>query len=133
MTSRDNVLMRSGGRCEAMILLPSGVYTRCWKEPVEVHHMLTRARGGRVLDEIGETYHLICLCNSCHRNADGGQAYEDGMLIDGYVMSHPDGSIEYVGTDEYLKEKYGKSDETSEESEFGDYREAHTMASEVWL
>jgi len=107
MTSRDDVVKRAGGRCEAMVEVQPGVFTRWWQYPIEVHHMLTRGRGGRVLDAIGETYHLICLCNSCHRNADGGQAYEDGMLIDGYVLSHPDGTVEYVGTDEYLKERYG--------------------------
>ena len=50
--------MKNGG-CEAMIQLYNGTWTRCWRKPTESHHMLTRARGGRILDEVGETYHLI--------------------------------------------------------------------------
>lgn len=95
---------RSGGQCEAMVLVGSA-YSRCWKSPVEVHHMLTRARGGAVLDQAGETYHLIALCPSCHASADGGDAYGGGLLIDGYATS-ANGVVEYVGTDEYLSRKY---------------------------
>lgn len=107
MTSRDEAVRRSGGCCEAMIEIRPGIYTRCGLKPIEVHHMITRARGGKILDQHGETYHLICLCPSCHRNADGGQAYDDGMLIDGYVTTTKDGTPQYTGTDEYLKEHYG--------------------------
>jgi hypothetical protein len=91
-------------RCQAMVLV-AGVWTRCWDMPTEDHHMLTRARGGRILDDVGETYHHIFLCRRHHANADGAEAYEGGLLIDGYV-TRENGRVVYYGTDEYLKEKY---------------------------
>lgn len=39
--------------------------------------------------------------------ADGGQAYLNGLLIDGYAQTHPDGRPLYTGTDTYLSKKYG--------------------------
>lgn len=97
---------RSGYRCEALIEV-NGVFARCWGKPVETHHMLTRARGGAILDAAGEIYHLIDLCPSCHRQADGGEAYAGGLLIDGY-MTTVNGRPAYVGTDEYLRNRYGR-------------------------
>jgi hypothetical protein len=74
--------------------------------PIEVHHMLTRGRGGGVLDSFNETYHLIALCPDCHRRSDGGEAYAGGLLIDGYVTTGSNGKPVYKGTDPYLSEKY---------------------------
>lgn len=100
------VKSRSGGQCEAMVLIPRrNIYTRCWKSPVEIHHLLTRARGGAVLDKVGETYHLIALCPDCHRRSDGAEAYMGGLLIDGYAAL-VNGKVQYTGTDEYLTKKY---------------------------
>ena len=96
-------------QCEAMILMDSGVYTACGKTPVERHHRLTRARGGTILDKAGETYHLMDLCPTHHRMADGGDARLGGLLIDGYVTTCTQcGLPEYVGPDTYLTERFGQ-------------------------
>jgi len=90
-----------------MIQLSTGVWTRCGRRPTELHHRLTRARGGEILDRAGETYHLINLCHRHHMAAhDFGQAFENGLLIDGSVISGPDGRPQYSGSDEYLTAKY---------------------------
>jgi hypothetical protein len=70
--------------------------------------MLTRARGGAILDEVGETYHKINLCREHHAWSDGGQAYEAGLLIDGYVTKE-NGKVVYQGTNHYLRRHYGQS------------------------
>jgi hypothetical protein len=93
--------------CEAMLWV-NEVWCRCWKQPTESHHMLTRARGGAILDEIGETYHKINLCREHHAWSDGGQAYEAGLLIDGYVTKE-NGKVVYQGTNHYLRRQYGQS------------------------
>ena len=96
-------------QCEAMVGMKFGereVWTRCGLRPTERHHRLTRARGGRILDEVGETYHLMYLCHQHHRMADGKQAYENGLLLDGYVTT-VDGRPQYLGSDEYLTRVYG--------------------------
>jgi hypothetical protein len=67
--------------------------------------MLTRARGGAILDAIGETNHLIALCPRCHAKADGAEAYENGLLIDGYVNTGTFGPV-YKGSDKFLSHKY---------------------------
>lgn len=97
---------RSGEMCEAMVATNRGIYTRCWRRPVEIHHLLTRARGGGILDAAGETYHLICLCNEHHAMSDGGDAYAGGLLIDGYVTSNKRGRPIYHGSDIELSERY---------------------------
>ena len=97
---------RSEQMCEAMISVRPGIYSRCWNSPTEIHHMLTRGRGGGILDDVGETYHLIALCRECHAGADGGSAYAGGLLIDGYVTTR-DGKPYYQGSDPYLSQKYG--------------------------
>ena len=108
MSSREEVMKRSQGKCEAMIYIEkTKVWARCWRVPIEVHHALTRARGGAILDGVGEIYHLIALCSACHRASDGGAAYEGDLLIDGYVTTGPDGKPKYHGTDKYLRRKYG--------------------------
>lgn len=91
--------------CEAMIAVYTGVWTRCWRKPTERHHLLTRARGGSILDKAKETYHIARLCHIHHRMADGGDAYAGGLLIDGYVVTEGD-RVVYYGTDEYLSAKY---------------------------
>jgi hypothetical protein len=83
-----------------------GIYSRCWTQPVEAHHLLTRARGGAILDSVGEIYHLIHLCRYHHNMSDGSDAYAGGLLIDGY-MTTVKGKPVYNGSDRYLKEKYG--------------------------
>jgi hypothetical protein len=97
--------------CEAMISLHEDVWFRCGKRPTELHHRLTRARGGLLLDEAGESYHLMHLCHQHHKDAhDQGSAFENGLLIDGYVTTGPDGRPQYTGSDPYLSEKYRPMD-----------------------
>jgi hypothetical protein len=100
------IVMRSQGRCEAEVEV-SGVWLRCSNPATDVHHMLTKARGGRNLDRIGETYHLIHLCRDCHRLCDGADAYAGGMLIEGNVTWDKLNSRPiYKGTDPYLTKRY---------------------------
>ena len=84
------------------------VWNRCWHSPTEIHHLLTRARGGHILDYVGETYHLISLCGPHHRASDGGDAYMGRLLISGYVAWDKRKQCPvYTGPDEYLQERYG--------------------------
>lgn len=110
-TPRQLVVNRSGERCEAMVRVWTGttyLWTRCYRTPIEVHHRLTRARGGNLLDELGEIYHLIALCHAHHRNeADGQYAFESGLLLDGR-MYYSGGVYWYEGSDQYLKDNYGQ-------------------------
>ena len=104
MTSiRDAVIERSGGRCEVMIRLPR-TWTRCGRAPVEDHHALTRARGGDLLDTVGETYHHIACCPRHHRMVDDAGP-ESGLMIQGYAWLDG-GRIVYEGPDEYLSAAY---------------------------
>lgn len=84
------------------------VWTRCFKTPVEVHHRLTRARGGNVLDALGETYHLLALCPGHHRAAHlgGSAAFDGGLLLDGAILRVGD-AHHYTGTDPYLAARFG--------------------------
>lgn len=92
-------------QCEAMVQVRE-VWTRCGRRPADLHHRLTRARGGLILDKIGEDYHLMYLCRAHHNVAhDEGSAFENGLLIEGYVVSTAQG-VQYSGPDPYLKEKY---------------------------
>ena len=106
-STRKELNGRSEGMCEAMVPLKGAIYTRCWRTPIEIHHMLTRARGGNVLDNAKETYHLICLCPEHHRMCDGGEAYMGKLLIDGFVKTE-NGKPVYYGTDDFLSKKYPK-------------------------
>ncbi len=95
------------GRCEGFIetttlLGPRTI--RCPRAAAHSHHMLTRARGGKILDKAGETYHLINLCARCHTHAHDDA--EADLLIEGYVTTGPDGRPQYRGPDPYLKAKY---------------------------
>jgi hypothetical protein len=109
---RMEVYYRSHGRCEALIRVMASrteVWTRCYDMPVEVHHALTRGRGGDVLDRVGEVYHLIALCGNHHRLAhkEPDIAYRGGALIQGAVTwDHIRQVPVYTGPDEYLREKY---------------------------
>lgn len=104
LTSRDRVVIRADARCEAMVELPR-TWTRCGKRNIEVHHALTRARGGDLLDLVGETYHLIALCQPHHREVDD-HGHESGLMIQGSV--YRDGIfLVYEGPDAYLRSTYG--------------------------
>jgi len=104
---------RAMSYCQAMVLVPSqsrpeGRFTVCEVEPAELHHKLTRARGGLLLDAVGETYHHIYLCREHHSYAhDTDQGYTSGLMIRGFVTTATDGQPWYSGNDEYLLEHYG--------------------------
>lgn len=93
--------------CEAMI--PVGrTWTMCGREPADLHHKITRARGGLILDQHGETYHQMRLCREHHGIAHDKPAFKTGLLIDGFITTctrcrEP----KYEGTDLYLTEHYG--------------------------
>ena len=99
-------------RCEAMIAVQGKTkttYVPCGAENADLHHKLTRARGGLILDAAGESYHHLRLCREHHGMAhDLGTAYDSGLLIHGYVITGTDGRPLYTGPDEYLNEHYGK-------------------------
>ena len=107
---RQHILARSGRRCEAEIHVGKlDVWTRCFASPVEVHHALTRARGGDVLDRAGETMHLLALCLRHHRKAHEPGGYQAGLMIEGYVtIDHATNRPVYSGPDAYLREAYGE-------------------------
>jgi hypothetical protein len=102
-------------RCEALVSQQKTgrkyyevMFVPCGAENAELHHKLTRGRGGHVLDKAGETYHHIRLCRDHHAMAhDQDNAFANGLLIAGYVITGPNGSPLYTGPDEYLTEKYG--------------------------
>lgn len=112
MKPRSDIHRRSRGQCEAEVEVHDEEFRRCVNAATEIHHRLTRSRGGKNLDRIGETYHLIHLCADCHRLIAGRRSYENGMLLDGYVIWD---SLEqwpvYSGTDTYLFHHYGRNDE----------------------
>lgn len=101
MTVHDKVLERSWSRCEAMVKVGEA-WTRCFRAPVEVHHALTRSRGGKILDAHGETAHLLALCPQHHRAAHAPGGHESGLMIDGYVTTGEDGVPVYEGSDRRL-------------------------------
>lgn len=111
---RLKVIGRCDGRCEAEVFVAVDatgmeVWTRCFRLGVEVHHMLTRARGGDLLDQIGEDYHLAGLCPRHHRDAHSAGGRSAGLLIDGSVnVDHATGLVFYTGPDAYLTEFYGR-------------------------
>lgn len=108
-------------RCEALVLLRASTprtmssrweitdrYVPCGALPAHLHHKLTRARGGLILDNAGETYHQMWLCPKHHDIAhDTDTAFDAGLLIRGLVTTGPTGKPVYQGPDEYLSEKYG--------------------------
>lgn len=106
---RRKVIKRSRGMCEMMIDYGTGLGAhRCTNPASDIHHMLTKARGGEALDRVQETYHLLHLCRPCHLASDGASAYEGGFLIEGSaiwdsMMQKPI----YSGPDTYLTKAYG--------------------------
>lgn len=103
----EAVAERSDGRCEAMVRIGNGVWTRCGRANAQIHHMLKRGRGGELLDRAGETYHLLAVCYIHHMYAEESGEDTD-MLIDGYVISDPlTGRPVYTGSDAYLTALYG--------------------------
>lgn len=91
-----------------MVRLRSGRYTRCGRRPTQLHHRLTRARGGLILDAAGESYHLMHLCVGHHKAAhDEGTALANGLLLDGYVTTGAHGLPLYRGSDPYLLARWG--------------------------
>lgn len=103
----EAVVARSGGRCEAeYAVMWAEEWHRCPAQATEVHHLLPKSRGGRILDDYGETCHLIHLCKTDHMAAHSRKDAE-GMMIDGSVTwdklrNRPI----YKGTDPELKKKY---------------------------
>lgn len=113
MSTRDLVVARSTGRCEAMVRIHRhgrDLYARCFRAPIEVHHMLTRSRGGLILDEEGEILHLIALCPKHHKVAHSPGGHEAGLMIDGYVTTGTDGRPVYQGSHRRLGERYSPVD-----------------------
>lgn len=100
-------------RCEAMVLIPGSSrrpeprYWACGKEDAELHHKITRARGGLLLDAVGETYHHLYLCREHHDVAHDQPAFDNGLLLRGSVITGADGRPYYSGPDEYLSAHYG--------------------------
>lgn len=98
---RSAILDRARLQCEARAT-PS-----CRRTASSVHHRLTKARGGRLLDAVGETYHLMAICEPCHRHAhDSGQGHASGLLLRGSITSAMDGRPVYRGDDPYLSLHY---------------------------
>jgi hypothetical protein len=105
-------------RCEALVSQQRKgrryyevMFVPCGAEHAELHHKLTRARGGLLLDAVGESYHHLWLCREHHGVAhDQGSAFSRGLLIDGYVTTEL-GKPHYVGSDEYLSATYGGLDD----------------------
>jgi len=86
------------------------IYVPCGRVDAELHHKVTRARGGLILDQSGETYHHMYLCRHHHNVAHDAPAFENGLLIRGTVITGADGRPLYSGPDEYLTEHYGRRD-----------------------
>lgn len=83
-------------------------YAMCGVLPADLHHRITRARGGKILDNAGETYHLMRLCRKHHKVAHDEPAMDSGLLLPGSVTTCPTCKRpKYIGSDPYLTEKYG--------------------------
>jgi hypothetical protein len=100
------VVTRSGETCEVEVELAGSFWGRCTAAATDVHHMLPKSRGGRILDGIGETCHLIHLCREHHAQAHSRKD-ADGLMIDGSVTwdklrNRP----VYKGTDPELMRRY---------------------------
>lgn len=94
-------------RCEALVLIKDK-YIPCGTTPADLHHKLTRARGGKILDQWGETYHQMWLCREHHDYAhDNPEAYEAGLMLRGSVVTNTEGFPVYTGPDEFLSNRYG--------------------------
>ncbi len=104
----EAITTRSGGMCEAEVWVEKAQqWVRCGVPPTDVHHMLPKSRGGRILDEYGETAHLIHLCRDCHAQAHSRKD-ADGLMIDGSITWHRTLNRPlYRGTDPTLTSLYG--------------------------
>jgi hypothetical protein len=111
---RERVVTRAGGEhCEAVIGIKRNepdkegiTWMRCGKNPVELHHRITRARGGLILDRAGEIDHLMLLCRKHHAVAhDHARAFLNGLLMEGSVIE-VDGKPQYRGPDIKLSRRY---------------------------
>lgn len=111
MSAYDDVIQRSAGMCEGMVLVDQ-VWTRCGRRPVHIHHRLRRSHGGELLDQVGETYHLVVLCHRHHQMVHSAEArdIDHEFLLQGNVYQGWPRPI-YVGPDSYLMHKYGETDE----------------------
>ena len=112
---RRTVQLRSNNQCEAVIrLMPrdsTPVHTRCGLSPVEIHHRLLRSRGGLILDDAGEDYHLLALCRKHHKHAhEDPYSTEAGLMITGYVITR-NGRPLYTGQDWYLTKRWGPDEQ----------------------
>lgn len=101
-------------RCEAMVSITTAAgrqgYVMCGRAGAQLHHKLTRARGGLLLDAVGETYHHLYLCVEHHAYAhDNAHAIAGGLLIEGRVISGMEGEPIYLGPDPYLTQTYQKA------------------------
>jgi hypothetical protein len=79
----------------------------CGRPDAQLHHKLTRARGGLLLDAVHETYHHMYLCAEHHAVAHDAPAFDNGLLIRGSVVTGPNNTPVYTGPDEYLTTHYG--------------------------
>lgn len=108
----EAIIIRSDGRCEAEVE-SGGQWMRCTQAATDVHHLLPKSRGGRLLDAVLETAHLIHLCREDHQQAHSRKNAE-GMMIDGSVTWNKiTNRPEYQGTDPYLRKRYPKSMRTN--------------------
>lgn len=109
---------RSRGRCEAL-WADNGTWARCTRAAVDPQHRITRARGGLLLDTVGDTANVVALCRDCHRDADNGppgiacrgRASIDGQLVpllaSGRVTTDKlTGAPVYTGPDEFYAARY---------------------------
>lgn len=105
----EAVAARAGGRCEAEVEV-FGHWERCHLPAEELHHMLPKSRGGRILDDFGETCHLIYLCQSDHHQAHSRKDAL-GLMIDGSITwDKLTNQPRYTGTDPELTRKYTTTD-----------------------
>jgi hypothetical protein len=106
---QDRVRARAHNHCEALVRV-RGVFTRCGSYAPDVHHALTKSRGGDVLDSLGELYHLVALCRSHHTwvHLHPDQATDSGLYILGQVWVDG-GRVVYQGPDSYLSGRYGRN------------------------
>jgi 5-methylcytosine-specific restriction endonuclease McrA len=105
---RKQVKERSGGFCEGYWLPPlSSTWTRCTSRSVQVHHKITRARGGELLDT-WTIYHLADLCVRCHITAHRPVGLKLRLMLPGSVLTNKvTGKPVYTGSDPYLSSHFG--------------------------
>jgi hypothetical protein len=100
------VFDRALGRCEAGI-------PGCTIYADHVHHALTAARGGKLLDPY-TIEHLKAVCATCHTKIHGDGrwadfAYANRLLIRGGVLTGLDGRPVYAGPDAGLSIRHGSA------------------------